>query len=687
MSSPMEADSTKINNGHDVNGKTSRANGPPQAQQSWPKRCLSNLAALWAKAGIDWRTYKSMFKGALAPTIAIAAYQAEPYASFFTTIGYLVAVGSILAIPVQPRAKFLQTMLYNLIFLFLASATSMLATFCAIRARQATVLEPATEFGGPNTSGLASAEAPTAPYNSSASAVAGVWLFFLVWMISTIRAKMPQFTIPGIHASTLINVSMIYAPQFPNMSIAENFARRILLAYLSGFGIATGVSLFIFPWTSRTIVFKEMRDYVSALRQTLEANMTYLHSLEESDMFARQRTNILGEKPMRSPEAQTIKEKIAALSSIHSKLDTDRTFAKREVAFFGKIAPDNIETIYKLLRLIMIPMVGLSCVSDIFQRTSEDRGWFYNAPDANIPLADLHDPKEHARAKAVEDWHSLMRMVRQPFGHIAGLIDQGLDHALISLELLPKRNRKSGSRDIETKGDSPYPGDKDFSTHLRQETDAFHHNRRNLLVEWCRLHDVDIPPDFFEHPNTSNFTAPAWMNEDVNSETRQRYRRQLYILLYMEFLFYSISRAVYDLIIFAEEMKKSGKMDRTRIIVPGLKRVRKWVATIFIQDDDPSNNGEIDTEGSRPTVRLGAAYKKRKNPEHLPPKNAFERFGNKLRGIAHFLESPASAFGFRSAAAVMSIAVASLLSDTQTFYTRQRLFWSQIVGLIPSRTD
>ncbi|GAB7357843.1 hypothetical protein MBLNU230_g0014t1 [Neophaeotheca triangularis] len=676
MSSPMEANTSKTPTGNDMNGNSpsDTASSKPSAPRKW----LSKSSALWAKTGIDLRTYQNMFKGALAPTIAIAAFQANAYASFFTTIGYLVAVGSILAIPAQPRAKFLQTMLYNLIFLFLASASSLLAMYCAVKARQHTS-EQASEFGGPGTSGLASANAPTTRYNSSASAVAGVWLFFLVWMISTIRAKMPQFTIPGIHASTVINVSMIYAPQFPTIEIAENFVRRLLLAYLSGFGIATGVSLFIFPWTSRTIVFKEMSEYVSALRETLAANMTYLHSLEEIDMFARQRTNTFGEKPERSPEAQAIKEKVAALSSIHSQLDTDRTFAKREVAFLGKVSPDSIENVYKLLRLIMVPMIGLSCVSDIFQRISVERGWYHNAPDGNVSFEDLDDPKQYARAKAVDEWHDLMRMVRQPFRHISGIIDQGLDHALISLELLSKRKRNRKSNDLETKGDLPRPGDEGFSSYLRRETDAFHHNRRQLLTEWCRLHDIGIPPDFFEHPNTTNFTAPAWMNEDVGSETRQRYRRQLYILLYMEFLFFSISRAVYDLIVYAEDLKKSGKMDRNRIIVPGLKRLRKWVRGTFVTDDDPSNNEEIDTEGSRPTVRLGAAYKERRNPEHLPAKNAWERFGNRLRGIAHILESPASAFGFRSAAAVMSIAIASLLSDTQVFYTRQRLFWSQIM--------
>lgn len=93
-------------------------------------------------------------------------------------------------------------------------------------------------------------------------------------------------------------------------------------------------------------------------------------------------------------------------------------------------------------------------------------------------------------------------------------------------------------------------------------------------------------------------------------------------------------------------------------------------------DDEPDING-TDTN-----VRLGDAFRRRRDPEHLPPQNAWERFTDQFRQIAHFFKSPASKFGFRVAVATMSIAVINCLRDTQIFFTQQRLFWAQIMTSI-----
>ena len=133
-----------------------------------------------------------MFKGALAPLIAIAAYQATAWADHYTTIGYLVGIMSVLSLPISPRAKFLQSMLMQLFLTCLACAISSLALYCAVRARINSVGFEGPGTGGAGTSGLAANGAETAGYNSSASAVAGVWLFVMIYGISVLRAKLPQ---------------------------------------------------------------------------------------------------------------------------------------------------------------------------------------------------------------------------------------------------------------------------------------------------------------------------------------------------------------------------------------------------------------------------------------------------------------------------------------------------------------
>ena len=75
-----------------------------------PKPKRSNVfGRLWRKSGLQFDMVMLSLKGALPPAIALAAYQAGPYARIFTTDGYFVAVVALLSMGHQPRAKFLQT--------------------------------------------------------------------------------------------------------------------------------------------------------------------------------------------------------------------------------------------------------------------------------------------------------------------------------------------------------------------------------------------------------------------------------------------------------------------------------------------------------------------------------------------------------------------------------------------------
>ena len=78
-------------------------------------------------------TLKMMFKGSLPPTIAIAMYQSDAVSGEYTTLGYLVAISSILGFAIMPRGKFIQTMSLNVLGICLAAATNLLALFCVVK--------------------------------------------------------------------------------------------------------------------------------------------------------------------------------------------------------------------------------------------------------------------------------------------------------------------------------------------------------------------------------------------------------------------------------------------------------------------------------------------------------------------------------------------------------------------------
>lgn len=58
----------------------------------------SKLKQIWTKTGLDVGTIMMMVKGGLPPTIAIAMYQSPAVAAQYSTLGYLIAITSILGV-------------------------------------------------------------------------------------------------------------------------------------------------------------------------------------------------------------------------------------------------------------------------------------------------------------------------------------------------------------------------------------------------------------------------------------------------------------------------------------------------------------------------------------------------------------------------------------------------------------
>lgn len=87
----------------DSDKKATENKPPPEAEQNEAEeRKPSKLKQIWEKAGLDPLTLMLMFKGSLPPTIAIAMYQSNAVSSKFGTIGYLVAIRSVLFAAIPP---------------------------------------------------------------------------------------------------------------------------------------------------------------------------------------------------------------------------------------------------------------------------------------------------------------------------------------------------------------------------------------------------------------------------------------------------------------------------------------------------------------------------------------------------------------------------------------------------------
>ena|ERR1700737_2446218 len=96
-------------------------------------------------------------------------YQATPVAQQFGAQSYIVAIVSSLSFAMQPRGKFVQNLLWQIMFSGLAFGITTLGLWCARQAKQHTQGDS------------------TDLYNSSAAAVAAIFLFCNVFAISSFR--------------------------------------------------------------------------------------------------------------------------------------------------------------------------------------------------------------------------------------------------------------------------------------------------------------------------------------------------------------------------------------------------------------------------------------------------------------------------------------------------------------------
>jgi hypothetical protein len=568
----------------------------------------------------------------------------------------------VVGMAILPRAKFIQTLITDVVLVCIAAAFALLVGYCSTQARA-------------HTSTITPQSARE--YNPSASAVCAIWLFFQVYISNAARAKYPQLQLPVVIYSIFSVVSCINLPLFPTMPAVIAFIERLLEAFLTGLACATAVSLLVLPVTVRQVVSKEMVGYVGLLQKCLKSHEAYLHSLEDPHKLKKVMVSERGADYLPSVEITALNATVAAIGALHGKLQADLPFAKREIAY-GKLDATALSAINKHLRRIMLPTIGMTAMNELLERTAIFHGWTQKHIESG-----LTKEEELERDAIVHDWTSNLASLRTAFETIITATCEGLEHAALQLELKkrPKPARRSVVEDVEAKGQVIKPGDDGFAEHLESVIEKHHTGKKEMLHDWCRRHGMELPDDFFEQRQPDHLSSFVNGLAGSSEEVHHRNQRQLYLHLYMDFLMWSSAKAVLSLVRYSDGLVANGTMSRKRLIVPGWKRLKKWMKTFLSAQEGPAEDsrGDLgDFDQAAILVDLGSAYNKKKDPEHLAAENIFEKVGDAIRWIPRLLRSDPSSFGFRVAVATMSIAIIAYLRDTQRWFVVHRILWAII---------
>lgn len=638
-------------------------NAPRRQVEEEPKR-LSIMKKIWTKIDLDLPTFLLMVKGSLPPLIALAMYQSKMVAEKYDTLGYLIAIISILSFCILPRGKFIQTIVLNSLSTCIAAAVNLLALYCAVEARKHT-----TPVG-----------APPIEYNSSASAVCAIFLILQLYIVNVLRGAMPQLQRPVVIYSIFLTVCMTFGVVLPDMASVMSLIKQLIETFLTGLGIATAVNIVVFPMSSRKIVFKEMTSYLLSLTAILEAQVAYMQSLQAVDpvanrMMHRMKKNAAHESkrvetqppPPNSSEmsaAQQLQTAVSKSRALYVQLHTDIAFAKREFAW-GKLDSQDIKKLWSLLRLAFLPFTALSSSMKLVSRLGTDQDW---------GVKDNRGRPTRDEIEGREQLSTLMKTLHQPFADYARDIELAIEHALLTLEL--RRQPKAKLQDEESTSQRHMPGSAGFTEWYSRRVENFRDTQDRTLEAWAKKSDIELPPRFVES-TSARFESPESLDEDHYGSCQQ----WLFLALHLEYLLWRASLSVLDLVLYVDQQKQDGALRHNRLIIPGSKTLYKWLITVTSSGNhanDSQITGEMDA-GSSYYLNMAAHFTQPRDPEHLPPRNAFEKAGDHLRKIPEFFQSDVSSFGMRVTVATMSIAIVCYLHSSQLFFIKQRLLWAMIM--------
>ena len=339
---------------------------------------------------------------------------------------------------------------------------------------------------------------------------------------------------------------MIYGPIFSTVSQATSFAVTLLKAFLTGFALCTGTSLFIFPVNSRKVVFSEIIGYLKCMNAVWDAQTAYFHSHEHANVFAStekregdpSRSKIPRKRGVQkktkanvpfqtvSAEAEALKGAEGAAITIHGKLHADLTFAKREFAFSGKLSGSNMAEIFRLLQLVLLPTIGLSAIADMFERIAKFRKWDRLDDTSSKGTTDVPDSSRQSFA----EWQATMRALCKPFAAMMVVMSEAIQHVLYTLELekRPKTDIKADREDIESRGNMAEPEENNFAAYFEHKLQDFQQSRKEMLRLWCEERGVQLPADSFE-------SSAEWPNSYDNPDEshHRRDQRQVFLILYV----------------------------------------------------------------------------------------------------------------------------------------------------------
>jgi hypothetical protein len=214
------------------------------------------------------------------------------------------------------------------------------------------------------------------------------------------------------------------------------------------------------------------------------------------------------------PEADALKRATMDVAEAQVKIQSELRYAKRE-AGWAKLGAKDFGMLYRLLKNILLPVLGMESLVEVTDRIEKRGGW--RSFRASMAAHTMTESELNAlEKKEKEQWHWIFEQLRGPVRQLLQAMIEGLDHSACTLEFA--KRPASSKIDLEAKGLDSQPGGKGFAAHLEKMIQEFLEQREGPLKEWCASKGMD-------DPSQRNSMKPS------DYPLHQRHQAQLYLFL------------------------------------------------------------------------------------------------------------------------------------------------------------
>ena len=483
---------------------------------------------------------------------------------------------------------------------------------------------------------------------------------------------------PMVAFSIFLCVTLTRGGTFTTLSEGLSFISRLLKGFMLGFAIATGVSLLILPITSRGHVFEDIKAYVAQIDTVLQSQIGFVKDTSEvwtgnQGILKRSRTarsmRDMGNNHCSDLESKQkrLTASITKLNALHGKLQSDLLYSADEIAW-GKLSADDLNKVGSLLRGILLPLSGMAMLPEVLDMIVKNEG-------TGIHSLGSRDIEEGESVKQTE-MQKFAQTLHDRLSESSQLVIVGLRYVLLAFELVKRKSMEKqclGNSDEEAAGELLSPLQPDFAQRFEREMRQYFSHRKDLTKGLASLEAFSVSEES-KDPTSQNDMRAVTTDPDAKQE--------FFLILYMGHLQDTLLMATLDLIQFADGKIGDGTMKRSRLILPKLNTIRRWLSLKSAKASKTATDRRQSSHVDPSSVFAQTEANNFPDPEHLPPGNWFEKGSLALRYLSHFIRSEQSIFGFRVAAAAFSVGILAFLRQTQEFFIHQRCIWAMIVIVI-----